>query len=164
MHLCNVCTHCHCAGFVLNGRYQAQSTIKRVLYHEENDNFVSLDQLGLQLWKVNACSAAAVCLKRLPFPRTHFVTCMLFIPGPKLVACACLDGCLRLYKYDLRLKSTLPWGETAVSDMHYIKPSNELIVAGTQGIKVRLKPASIGFNYLLCRVLGSMCAWQDCYD
>lgn len=127
------------------GRYQAQSTVKTVIYQQEKDNFVSLDQLGLQLWKLDACSAAAVCLKRLPLPRTNFVTCMLFIPGPKLVACACLDGCLRLYKYNLRLKSTLPWEETAVSDMHYIKSTNELIVAGTRGVKVRRLHVFVSF-------------------
>lgn len=61
---------------------------------------------------------------------------MLYISGPRLVACACLDGNLRLYKYDLKLKSTLPWGETVVFDMHHIKSSNEIIISGAQGIKV----------------------------
>lgn len=126
-----------CAGFLLNGRYRAQSTIKRVICTEEKESFISFDQLGLQLWSLKACSSAAVCSRRLPFPRSNFVTCMSFISGPKLVACACLDGCLRLYKYNLKLKSTLPWGETAVFDMHHIKSTNELIVSGTQGVKVR---------------------------
>eukprot|EP00892_Ulva_mutabilis_P006733 jgi/Ulvmu1/4431/UM002_0156.1 len=123
-------------GFELKGRFSAPSKIKKIIANQEKDNYISFDQLGLHLWELDPCSPCAVSLKRLPFPRTNFVTCMLHMPAPKLVACACLDGCLRLYKYDLRLKSTLPWGETVVFDMHHIESSNEIITSGSHGIRV----------------------------
>jgi hypothetical protein len=132
------CRHGTCVGFQILGRYgEHKGAIRDVVYHQDKDCYVSVDELGIHSWKMCPATRKPGNTQRIPFQCLNFVTCMAYASGPKLVACACLDGCLRLYKHDLKVKSVLPWDDSIVFDMHYISKTNEIVVAGINGIRVR---------------------------
>lgn len=73
----------------------------------------------------------------LPTIQGTFITAMCMTPDPvNLLFAACLDGNLRLYSDKLRLRSCMPWSNGVVRDVVYNPARDEIVTAGSQGIRV----------------------------
>jgi WD40 repeat protein len=121
--------------------YRGHSTcVRQVAYNSDKGTYASIDDLGMRLWKVSDGGCGVVTnLKDLHFPnlKSNFVTAIMYSNHVKLFFCPCLDGNLRIYKHDLKIKSCLPWSESIVYDMAFVSKRDELLVAGAAGVKER---------------------------
>lgn len=143
-------TAAHVAGFNVMCTYRAHKTqIQQVAHIPEKDTLVSIDEQGMRLWHAteklrDRCDT----LKDLRYPdhKSSFITAVLYSPHVKALFAACLDGQLRIYKHNFKIKSCLPWAESAVHAMAFVHRRDELVVAGAAGVKVQ--PAHPAFAWL----------------
>lgn len=112
-------------------------------YNHHKGHFVSIDEMGMRSWAVNPQDTEGPrTLVSLNYPglKANYVTCLIYASTPMLFFCACLDGHLRIYKHDLRIKACLPWQSSVVLDMVFCEKRDELVVAGSDGVKARPCP------------------------
>lgn len=130
------------AGFNVVTTYREHSSdVRSVVYNSDRRAFVSTDDFAMRLWHVTERGNVATrTLQALPYPpgRIRFVTSLMYSPQAQLYFCACMDGRLRLYKHNLRIKACLEWPERAVYAMRFVNSRDELVVAGASGAKVLL--------------------------
>ena len=133
------CAHV-CAGFNVVTSYREHSSdIRSAVYNPDRRAFLSTDDFSMRLWHLKQHGkVAARTIKALPYPqgRIRFVTALMYSQRAQLYFCACMDGRLRLYKHNLRIKACLEWPERAVYAMKFVNARDELVVAGANGVKV----------------------------
>jgi WD40 repeat protein len=129
------------AGFNILCSYRKHKTsVHEVAYIAEKDAFASVDDLAIHLWHSTSKRPNKMdTLKDIHFPsgRGRFVTAMTFSSHARSLFCACLDGCLRIYKHNLKMRACLQWPESIVHAMVYVPKRDELLIAGAAGVKER---------------------------
>lgn len=99
-----------------------------------------MDERSLKAWtKEHDGTSKSVYDLTFPGFQTNFVTCICLSTNLNLVFAACLDDTIKLYNERLRLKSSLAWANGVVREMAYNSKRNELITAGSYGVKVNCK-------------------------
>lgn len=147
-------------GFNLACTYKAHVTpVRKVLYNPAQKCFLSLSERSLKTW-VKDGPAGARTVHDLPLPTLNFITGVCISTNLNLVFTSCLDDTLKLYNERLRLKSTLPWANGVVREMVYNSKRNELITAGSYGVKARmLVMAHVHSLSRRCHCPGPCLAW-----
>ena len=137
----------YCVGFNVVTAYREHSNaVQQVVYNPQRRTYVSLDSHGMRIWELIPASdpgarPSSATIQDVPYPRGRldFVTALIYVPDIQLYFCACMDSQLRIYKYNLRIKSCLEWAESHVHAMTFAVARNELVIAGATGVKVRRK-------------------------
>jgi hypothetical protein len=128
-------------GFNILCAYRKHKTcVHEVSYIPEKNVFASVDDLALRWWhSTDKNLDQTETLKDMHFPngRGRFVTAMAFAPKARSLFCACLDGHLRIYKQNFKLRASLKWPESIVHTMVFSQRRDELVVAGAAGVKER---------------------------
>lgn len=125
-------------GFNLDCTFRGHTApVRSVLYNPTQKSFLSLDDRSLKSWTKERDGSTKLLHDQL-FPgfQQNFVACMALAPNINMVFCACLDDTLKIYNERLRLKSSLAWMNGVVREMIYNVKRNELITAGSYGVKV----------------------------
>ena len=117
--------------------------MRGAVYNPDRDAYVSMDDFGMHLWELKGrgnASKSPATIKDLRYPQgsPNFVTALFYCTHTQLYFCACMDGHLRLYKHNLRIKSCLAWAESIVYNMAFVPRRDELVVGGAAGVKVRV--------------------------
>lgn len=136
-----LCSRTVCdAGFNVLCTYRAHKTrIQQVAHIPEKETLASIDEKGMHLWHTtDGPDDRSETIKDLRYPdrKSSFITAVTYSAHAKVLFAACLDGHLRLYKHNFKIKACLPWAESAVHDMAFVHKRDELVVAGAAGVKV----------------------------
>lgn len=125
-------------GFNLDCTFKSHlSNIRKVLYNPRTGHFLSADDKTLKAWKLEKDGSHRV-IHDVIFPgyQTAFITTMTVSPELNQVFAACLDGNLRIWNEKLKLRSCMPWANGAVREIIYNPKREELITAGSYGVKI----------------------------
>lgn len=128
-------------GFNLDVTYKGHAggtPVRALLRNRNNGTFISGDDKSLKAWTFNLQQGTTNTVHNVVFPgyQSTFFTSMCLAERNNMLFAACLDGNLRLYSEKLRLLSAMPWHNGLVRDMAYDEANDELITAGSGGIKV----------------------------
>ena len=125
-------------GFNLDRTFQGHSSaVRGVLRNPNNGHFVSYDDKTLKSWALDHHGSIRV-VKNVFFPsyQSTFITSMCMGTDINMMFAACLDNNLRIYSDRLVLKSCMPWHTGLVRECLYNVKRQELITAGSLGVKV----------------------------
>ncbi|GAX84070.1 hypothetical protein CEUSTIGMA_g11494.t1 [Chlamydomonas eustigma] len=122
-------------GFNLEASFKGHLGIVRGVLHNPNTNlFVSFDDRSLKSWCIDRDGAIKV-VNNVLYQAT-FINASAMGSDINMLFMACLDGYLRVYNDKLTLKSCMPWQNGQVREMVYNIKKQEIITAGSMGVKV----------------------------
>ena len=126
-------------GFNLDVTFKEHlSNVRIVVYNPNNSTFISADDKNLKAWNQDRRDGKLHVQTSHCFPanQSYFVTSMVVSFDLNVVFVACLDGCLRIYDHKLDLMCSLPWSNGVVRQLVYNSRREELITAGSYGVKI----------------------------
>ncbi|MEW5315346.1 MAG: hypothetical protein WDW38_006784 [Sanguina aurantia] len=114
------------------------SPVRNLIYNPRHNQFYSTDDRCLKAWARNKRTGQSEAEHEIIFPnyQSNFVTCMELALDVEFLFVACLDETLKLYNDRLRLKSVMPWSNGIVKQLVYHTQRQELITAGSYGVRV----------------------------
>lgn len=123
-------------GFRLEGSYNEHvSPVRQVIFNSRENYYISLDDKCVRAWRPGSPPKQLAVLN-FPAFQPSFITCMVYSEKLGLIFAAALDNSIKLYCSKLRLKASLPWKAGAVLSMVYNSRNDELVAAGSDGVKV----------------------------
>eukprot|EP00798_Chlamydomonas_sp_ICE-L_P011299 gene11299-18935_t len=125
-------------GFNLDTSFKGHhGIIRRVIYNPVSQHFISTDDKSIKSWSVYGMGNIKVHADlQFPASQTCFVTCMAICPELDILFAGCLDGFLRLYNHRLDISSLMPWSNGIVGEIVYNHKRQEIITAGSYGVKI----------------------------
>lgn len=125
-------------GFNLDCTFKEHiSAVRSVLRNPNTGQFISVDDKTLKSWAVERNGSTKV-VHNVAFPgfQSTFLTSIVLARDLNMIFASCLDSNLRLYSDKLQLKAAMPWSNGLVRTMVYNHRRNELITAGSAGVRV----------------------------
>ena len=125
-------------GFNLECTFKGHlSNVRGILRNPNNGHFISYDDKNLKSWTLDhGGNTAVVHSATFPSYQSTFVTSLVLGTDINMLFASCLDGNLRVYNDKLALKSCMPWHVGLVRESLYNIKRQEIITAGSNGVKV----------------------------
>ncbi|CAD7698424.1 unnamed protein product [Ostreobium quekettii] len=127
-------------GFHLEGTFSSHtSPVRQVVYQASTQRYVSLDDKCIKAWKLDPTTPSRtreVVTLHFPAFQPSFISCLVYVDHLKMYFAAALDHTLKLYTDSLKLKASLEWKGGAVLSLLYNEAQDELISAGSDGVKI----------------------------